>query len=169
VEQDFAVFKVAMGTSDEIEVRADSRMAAVAQALEIVFSDAGSLGWHVTLRSATHLVATFPWFDHAEERLAMAGEPWSPLIDQDGGVWDDLEQHWYLWTCRVGNQVFVFWSDFDDLTDLMPGVHNAEATSIEGSVVIAGVSARWSCCDLSAFRDAWKVAQVEARRLSAAP
>jgi len=140
--------------SDDIEVRADPAFAAAATQLRVVFRDTRSFGRHMELRSSTQTIATFPWFDHADQRLAASPDGWAPLADDDARVWDDLDQGWCLRTIRQSGAVFVFEADFDKLLTLS-GVVSAEPTGVSGRVLVRDVPATWFRCQLSDFRGAW--------------
>jgi hypothetical protein len=113
------------------------------------------------------IVASFPWWDHADCDLARLPDGWMPLAPEPGVRYDDSEQGWFLSTTEHDGWVYVFESDLDRLLGSVAGTVDAVAGPAPGTIVAGGVEASWYRIPTAAFRQAWTQAQGEARRILA--
>ncbi len=113
------------------------------------------------------IVASFPWWDHADCDLARFPDGWLPLAPEPGVRYDDSEQGWFLSTTEHDGWVYVFESDLDLLLTGLTGAVEAVAGPAPGTILLEGVEATWYRIPAPVFRESWAHAQAEARRMVA--
>jgi hypothetical protein len=101
------------------------------------------------------IIASFPWWDHADCDLARLPEGWMPLAPEPGVRYDDSEQGWFLSTTEHDGSVYVFESDLDSLLTTVAGTVDAIAGAAPGTIDVAGVEATWYRLPKPLFKQAW--------------